>query len=58
MAETKEVKVEEVVETVSAGKPTYKAERLTTNEAQKKVQAARLKAPNIDPLEPPTRYKK
>jgi hypothetical protein len=59
MSETNtEVNEEVVEEVVSAGKPTYVAQVLTTSEAQKKVQAARLKAPNVDPLEAPTRYKK
>lgn len=55
VVESNEV-VEEKAESV--GKPTYKAQVLTTNEAQKKVQAVRLKAPDIDPLESPSRYKK
>lgn len=61
MPETKDpVENTEVVEEVkeSKGKPTYQAERVTTQAAQKKVEESRRKAPNIDPLAPPTRYKK
>lgn len=61
MPETKDpVEKTEVVEEVkeSKGKPTYQAERVTTQAAQKKVEESRRKAPNIDPLAPPTRYKK
>lgn len=61
MPETKDhVENTEVVEEVkeSKGKPTYQAERVTTQAAQKKVEESRRKAPNIDPLAPSTRYKK
>jgi len=61
MPETKDpVENTKVVEEAkeSKGKPTYQAERVTTQAAQKKVEESRRKAPNIDPLAPPTRYKK
>lgn len=61
MPETKDpVENTEVAEEVkeSKGKPTYQAERVTTQDAQKKVEESRRKAPDIDPLDPPTRYKK
>lgn len=50
-----EVKVEEAK---SAGKPTYKAQRLTTQEAQSKVEKSRMVAPNVDPLSAPNKFKK
>lgn len=56
---TEAVEQTEVVEEMKeSGKPTYQAERVTTQAAQKKVEESRRKAPDIDPLAPPTRYKK